>query len=97
MTAWLPRPPPQVLPHRRPMSACTLPRAATFNQAWDNLHHWRCFLRILIEDCLCVPVPPFSPVGQPFRAPESQPGGIVCDTLVIHRVSDIACRTCWGA
>lgn len=70
------------------MIARSLPRAATFNQAWDNLHHWRHFIKSLIEDCLCAPVPPFSAVGQPFRAPEFQPGGIVCETLVIL----IGCR-----
>ena len=31
------------------MIARSLPRAATFNQAWDNLHNWRCFIKALLK------------------------------------------------
>src|SRR6266850_2415343 len=51
-----------------------------------------------IEDWLRAPVPPFSAVGQPSRAPQPQPGDNSlrgpCDS---DRVSDIACRTYWDA
>src|SRR6266576_4308430 len=62
------------------MSARSLPRAATFNQAWDNLDHWRCSLRSLIEECLCVPVPPFSLLVSLF---ERLSPSLVGDTRVL--------------